>query len=87
MNILLDPTCPICLVSDGLCQADNLIRTIAMLRTVPPLSPVRMMYGPGTRNTADGATPNGCFPDQKINVKDAVTSGLLNNVCAPVVIV
>ena len=46
---------------------------------VAPLDPLTGLYGAVTRETIDGANPQGWLPDQKITVEQALTSYTVNN--------
>ena len=50
--------------------------------TVGPLSPLLGIYAAVTRQTTDGANPNGWFPEQKITVREAIECYTINNAYA-----
>ncbi|MFL3008388.1 MAG: amidohydrolase [Candidatus Neomarinimicrobiota bacterium] len=47
--------------------------------TVASLNPMTGIYASITRKTRDGKNPNGWFPEEKINVQDALKSYTINN--------
>ncbi|MCO6497590.1 MAG: amidohydrolase [Chitinophagaceae bacterium] len=50
--------------------------------TVAPLSPILGIYAAVTRETLDGKNPDGWFPEQKIEVEDALRAYTVNNAYA-----
>ena len=46
---------------------------------VAPLSPIKGVYAAVTRQTLDGANPEGWIPEQKISVEEALTAYTLTN--------
>jgi len=50
--------------------------------TVGPLSPLLGIHAAVTRQTTDGANPNGWFPEQKITVREAIECYTINNAYA-----
>lgn len=49
---------------------------------VAPISPIQGIYAAVTRQTLDGAHPNGWVPDQKISVEDALRAYTVSNAYA-----
>jgi len=49
---------------------------------VAPLSPIQGLYAAVTRQTLDGANPNGWIPEQKISVEEALTAYTATNAYA-----
>ncbi len=60
----------------------NAVVTFGSDWTVAPLSPLLGIYGAVTRQTLDGANPDGWVPEQKISVEDALFCYTINNAYA-----
>jgi len=50
--------------------------------TVAPLNPMLGLYAAATRATLDGKNPNGWFPGQKLNLKEAISAYTLGSAYA-----
>jgi len=46
---------------------------------VTPLNPLKGIYAAVTRNTLDGSSPNGWFPEQRLSVEEAIMCYTKNN--------